>query len=153
MLLDSVSTLRSARHTEQRASHVVSKRVWCALCASILTVTALYTYLLFGPQNCPGFQTCIHSLTTLVPASYSWCMLGMLIKYLTIHSVYECVYVHLCVYMCVCECVYVHVHVLVHTHYVCAWNTVEPPITDPPRGGQPPHNGQSPWHGLKSLPL
>ena len=31
--------------------------------------------------------------------------------------------------------------------------TVEPPITDPPRGGQPPYSGQSPWHGLKSLPL
>ena len=31
--------------------------------------------------------------------------------------------------------------------------TVEPPITDPPKGRQPPYSGQSLWHGLKSLQL
>ena len=31
--------------------------------------------------------------------------------------------------------------------------TVEPPITDPPKGGQPPYIGQSLWHGLISLQL
>ena len=38
-------------------------------------------------------------------------------------------------------------------HDVLDMNTVEPPITDPPKGGQPPYSGQSPWHRFKSLQL
>jgi len=38
---------------------------------------------------------------------------------------------------------------IIENLYVWQKNTVEPPITDPPRSGHPPYSGHTPCYGLK----